>query len=151
VWKKYIVNGRQTRERGDESDGRQPGVLLVNPFRDESETHVAVTSRVARLRFYRVDGIVAMVLVPKDREGGWNCETGRTRSLPQHHASRPLLIFATSVGEITGVRSFMYGIDILVRILGLGPPDVKGLRIQPMSGEWLRQHDAECDKHQTDG
>jgi hypothetical protein len=70
--------------------------------------------------------------------------------LPHLHASRPLLVLATSVGDITRIRSFRFGFDTVARLLGLAPPEVNGLHVPPMSSEWLRQHDADCTKHLTD-
>jgi hypothetical protein len=66
-------------------------------------------------------------------------------------ATRPLLmIVMTSVGDITGVRPFMRGVNAVARILGFAPPNTNGLRIRPMSSEWLRQHGVDCEKHRTD-
>lgn len=76
------------------------------------------------------------------------CRRGRDRLLQALHATTAsLLLLARAVGEQTCIRPLRSGLYRLVRNLGMPPVDTSGLYIRPMSSAWLRQHDAEHEKH----
>jgi hypothetical protein len=56
-------------------------------------------------------------------------------------------MFAWVLGENTCLRPFRSGFRVLGSMLGLAPLEMTGITVGPMSGAWLRQHDAESEKH----
>lgn len=67
--------------------------------------------------------------------------------MPALLTTASLVLFARTVGEHTCVRPLRSGLGVLARSFGLPPPDTSDIHVRPMSTAWLRQNEAEFEKH----
>jgi hypothetical protein len=97
---------------------------------------------------YRDDGIVggSMLCRTTSKDRG-PAGVRRVKALEQAQARQLLLTLAFSLGERTCVRPLKWSIDVCAQMLGLPVERVHGPHVGSMSGGWLREHEAESEKH----
>lgn len=75
---------------------------------------------------------------------------GKTAPVVREEAvfSNPWMI-TWSLGELVLVQPLRLGLDVLARTCARDPRQDR-LRVPPMSSDWLRRHQADCEKHAGD-
>ena len=69
--------------------------------------------------------------------------------MEQVYPRHAVLIVASSIAVRTCVRPVRWGVDVIAEMLGRSTHALRAPRVGAMSVGWLRQHEADFDKHKA--